>query len=73
MEKKIILTEQQKSVIEKQLNGEFNPFNASEEENRALQQVVDAAEALMKELDAYDELDESLVAWYYNKYKEQNK
>lgn len=69
--KQIILTDAQKAVIEKQINGEFNPFSASTEENDALKQVVKDAEALMKELNAYDELEESLVAWYYNKYKEQ--
>lgn len=69
--KQIILTDAQKAVIEKQINGEFNPFAASNEENDALKQVVQDAEALMKELNAYDELEESLVAWYYNKYKEQ--
>ena len=69
--KQIILTDAQKAVIEKQINGEFNPFSASAEENDALKQVVQDAEALMKELNAYDELEESLVAWYYNKYKEQ--
>ena len=69
--KQIILTDAQKAVIEKQINGEFNPFSTSTEENDALKQVVQDAEDLMKELNAYDELEESLVAWYYNKYKEQ--
>jgi hypothetical protein len=33
--------------------------------------VVDRAEALMEELNAYDELDDNLVRWYYDKYKQQ--
>lgn len=73
MEKKINLTAEQIAVIEKQLKGEYDPFNAPQEETDALQQVVNDAEALMKELDAYDELEESLVEWYYNKYKAQDK
>ncbi len=33
--------------------------------------VLDIADHLMEELDAYDELDDSLLKWFYNKYKEQ--
>lgn len=70
METKIILTDEQIAVIEKEIKGEYSPFHSSKEETAALQQVIADAEKLAAELDAYDEI-ESLVAWYYEKYKEQ--
>ena len=70
MEKKIILTDEQKSVIEKQIKGEYNPLTASEEETNILRQVIRDAKNLVRELDAFDEV-ESLTEWYFNKYKEQ--
>ena len=44
---------------------------ATDEQKELLMGVVDRAEALMEELNAYDELDDNLVEWYYNKYKQQ--
>lgn len=44
---------------------------ATDEQKELLMGVVDRAEALMEELNAYDELDDNLVGWYYNKYKHQ--
>lgn len=69
----IILTEEEKKVIEKHLKGELNAFFAEERERDVIDKVIDDAKQLMAELNAYDELDSSLVEWYYNKYKEQNK
>ena len=43
----------------------------TEEEKRAMMSVIDKAEALMRKLNAYDELNGNLVLWFYNKYKEQ--
>ena len=42
-------------------------------ERELIDKVIDDARALMRELDAYDELDGDLVRWYYNKYKSQSK
>lgn len=72
MEKKIILTDEEKAVIEKHLRGELNLFFGDEREKDVFAKVTEDAQALMKELDAYDELDDSVIVWYYNKYKEQN-
>ena len=58
-------------MLERDLRGEFFPPEQSEEENKAYAGVIEKAEALMDELDAYDELGNSLMQWYYNKYKEQ--
>lgn len=71
MEQRIILTEEEIQVIEKQLKGDLNPFFLEDREREVIDKVIDDARALMKDLDAYDELDNSLIAWYYNKYKAQ--
>lgn len=71
MEKKIVLSEEEKNVIEKQLRGELNPFFMEERERELIDKVIDDADALMRELDAYDESGDDLVEWYYNKYKQQ--
>lgn len=70
-EGKIILTDEEKTIIEKQLNGDLNTFFMEDREREIIDKVIDDAHALMDELDAYDELDGDLIAWYYNKYKSQ--
>lgn len=67
----IVLTQEEISVIEKHLAGNLNLFFSEEKELDLFAKVTKDAEALMEELDAYDELDDSLIAWYYNKYKTQ--
>mgnify|MGYP006896639004 CR=1 FL=1 len=69
--KTIVLTPEEISVIEKHLAGNLNLFFGEEKEKDLFAKVTKDAEALMEELDAYDELDDSLIAWYYNKYKAQ--
>ncbi len=71
MDKKIVLTDEEKNVIEKQLKGELNAFFAEDREKEVIDKVVEDANALMIELDAFDELDGDLVKWYYDKYKAQ--
>lgn len=71
MEKKIILTDEEIAVIEKQLKGELNAFFMEEREREVIDKVIDDATALMAELDAYDESGNDLIEWYYNKYKAQ--
>ena len=51
---------------------EFYPLVATIEEVNAMNSVIKKAENLMEELDAYDELDESLMEWFLAKYNEQN-
>jgi len=68
---KIELTQDEIAVIEKQLNGELNTFFMEENEREIIDGVIDKAEALMAELNAYDELEDNLVKWYYDKYKAQ--
>lgn len=68
---KIILTDKQKAVLLKQLDGSYSPFFASEEEQMALNEVIDMADTLVEELDAIDSIDGDLMAWFWNKYQEQ--
>ena len=72
METKIQLSQEELTVIEKQLNGGVG-FEFEEENDKVtMMGVLDKAEALLDELQAYDDIDGDLIAWYYNKYKEQN-
>lgn len=68
---KIILTQEEIEVIEKNLRGEFSPFKASDKERELLNKVIQSADSLLSELDAYDEIGDSLLQWYYDKYKAQ--
>lgn len=73
--KKIELNADEIKVINQQLNGEIEVWNATDEQQKLLTGVIDKAEALMDELDAYDDLDNymegGLAAWFYDKYKAQ--
>lgn len=69
--KKINLTELELKVLHQDVKGEFSDFEATEDELRAMVRVLNKASELMKELDAYDELDESLTLWYWNMYQAQ--
>ena len=70
--KKIELSNLQEQLIQKQLNGEYDPFLSSEEEKNAYNDVIDKAQDLCDELDAYDEI-EDLLPWFWEKYQEQKK
>lgn len=66
--KKIELTDLELKVLQQDVNREFSDFDATEEELRAMVSVINKAEALMRELDAYNELGDNLILWYWNKY-----
>lgn len=68
---KIILSEKEIEVIKKQLSGKIEVHSATEEEQDLLMGVIDKANDLLEELDAYDEFGLDLILWFYNKYKEQ--
>ncbi len=67
---KIVLTDKQIAVVEKKLKMPVG-YEPDGEEMNILCEVLEIADHLMEELDAYDELDDSLLKWFYNKYKEQ--
>lgn len=49
----------------------FYPMTATDEEFDALNSVIEKASQLEEELDAYDEVDGDLMAWFYRKYEAQ--
>lgn len=71
MAKKIELSELEKTVIQKQLNGEIQAFVNTEEERKVLTKIVADAEALLEEEDAYEEMGDDMILWYWNRYKAQ--
>lgn len=72
---KIELSAEEIKVINQQLNGEIEVWNATDGQQKTLTGVINKAEALMEEQDAYDDLDNymegGLIAWFYDKYKAQ--
>ena len=70
-EGKIILPDEQIRVIEKHLRGEINSLDGTDEEKKVLAEIIDAANDLCEELDAYDKVKNSFVEWYYERYKAQ--
>lgn len=71
---KIILTNQEIEFIKKHLRGEIEVHSATEEEQIVLGSVIERADNLMDELDAYDEMDDpdfDLLAWYLSVYEKQ--
>lgn len=69
--KKIELTELEKKMLDLNVSRDFNPMTATEEEAAAMNSVIHKAEDLMEELDAYDELGDSLMEWFKAKYEKQ--
>lgn len=68
--KTIILNEKEIEVIKAQLNGEIEIWTTEEVEN-VLGGVIDKAEALMHELEAYDDANGRLIEWYWEMYNKQ--
>lgn len=67
----IQLTELEYKMLIKNVNRTFQPMNATKEEAAAMNSVISKATKLIEELDAYDELGDSLMAWFLKKYREQ--
>ena len=68
------LTEKEIEVIHQQLNGEIEVYSATEEQQKLLMGVIDKANKLLDEEDAYDELEaqgNDLIDWYWKKYQAQ--
>ena len=68
---RIELSNDEIKIIEKQLSGEFDQFDSTEDEQRLMMGVIDKANALMEELDAYEESGDDVIKWFYDKFKEQ--
>lgn len=69
--KKIELSAAEIKAIKQQLNGEIEVWSATEEQQKHLTSVIDKAESLLDELDAYDEMGDDMILWFWNKYKAQ--
>lgn len=69
--KKIELSADEIKVINQQLSGKIEVWNATEEQQKHLTSVIDKAESLLDELDAYDEMGDDMILWFWNKYKAQ--
>ncbi len=70
--KKIELNAKELDVLERQVRGEINDWMLPVEEINILNKLITDAEALLDDLDAYDELDGDLMRWYYDKYRSQS-
>lgn len=68
---KIELTNAEIEVIKQQLNGELGAFTATDEQRAVMMVVIDKANALCEELDAYDEMGDDLIQWFWDKYNAQ--
>lgn len=68
---KIELTATELKVLDEYFAGEIGMFTATQEQMTVIRNLNDRAGALMDKLDAWDELGEDMLGWYYNKYLEQ--
>lgn len=66
---KIELTADEIKVIQQQLNGEIEVWNATDEQQKHLTSVIHKAKTLDEAL-GYEEYDD-MIAWFWNKYKKQ--
>lgn len=65
----IILTELEETMLQQNINGEFDPMTATMDEAAATNRIIEMADNLMESLDAYNELDGDLLVWFDNKRK----
>lgn len=70
---KIELSEKEIEVINAQLNGDIDGWTATDEQQKLLTGVVSKAEALMDELNAYDDDFDDLIKWLWDKYQSKDK
>lgn len=68
---KIELTATELKVLDEYFAGQIGMFTATDEQMTVIRNLNDRAGALMDKLDAWDELGEDMLGWYYNKYLEQ--
>ena len=66
---KIVLSDDEKVVIEMQLRGEIEIDTATEDQQQLLMGVINKAETLMDETG--EDPGDDLIAWFYEKYKAQ--
>ena len=69
--KRIELTDLELKMLKLELEEGFSTLSASEDEIKAMVSVIQKADDLMSELDAYDELGDRLLEWFNEKYNKQ--
>ena len=69
---RIELCPEEIKVIKQQLSGKIEVWSATEEQQRWLTQVINKADALMRELNAFYETTD-LIQWYWDKYQAQER
>ena len=69
--KHIIMSDIEKRILYLDLQGGFDPMDATLEEAAAMNRVIALASDMMDELNAYDELGDSLMEWFKSKYEAQ--
>ena len=70
--RKIELNEKQIQVIKDQLNGKIEVWNATEEQQKLLTEVINMAENLLDTMpDDYD-FGNDLIKWFWEQYQEQS-
>ena len=68
---KIELTATELKVLDEYFAGEIGMFTATDEQMTVIRNLNDRAGALMDKLDAWDELGDDMLGWYYDKYLKQ--
>lgn len=67
MKTNIELTNLEHQMLNQFLEKEgFSSLSATEEEMKALSSVIDKANKLMNETNAYDDMGDNLMVWFYN-------
>lgn len=67
MKTKVELTNLEHQMLNHFLEKEgFSSLSATEEEMKALSSVIDKANKLMDETNAYDDMGDNLMVWFYN-------
>ena len=70
-ETRIELTPLEFDLFKRYLAGEIFLPGTNMEENETFARVIEKADKLMQALDAYDEVGEDLMQWFWDKYQEQ--
>lgn len=70
--RKIELNEKQIQVIKDQLNGKIEVWNATEEQQKLLTEVIDMADDLLDTMPEDYDFGDDLIKWFYDMYKRQD-
>ena len=66
MNSSVVLTELEEQILLQCLTQGGFPGGSPESEMQVLMSIIDKADQLLEELDAYEEADGNLLLWFYN-------